>query len=144
MSEQWKAQGQDLNLEDLTFELAEGCDLDVLMSQAREIEPGVALVKRRSIHWEGVTFYLSWVLLAIALFSSGLVRQGLGFAAWACAGWPVVAQALRNLGCGAWRDEFFLMTLATLGAIALGESLEAASVMVFYGLGERIERRVIV
>lgn len=143
MSEQWKAQGQDLNLEDLTFELAEGCDLDLLMSQARQIEPGVALVKRRSIHWEGVTFYLSWVLLAAALFASGLVRQGLGFAAWACAGWPVVAQALRNLGRGAWRDEFFLMTLATVGAIALGESLEAASVMVFYGLGERIERRAL-
>lgn len=52
------------------------------------------------------------------------------------AGSPVIAKALRNIRRGQVFDENFLMTVATFGAIVLGEYAEAAAVMLFYQVGE--------
>ena len=56
-------------------------------------------------------------------------------------GWPVLLKALRNLGRGQLFDENFLMTIATFGALAIGELPEATAVMVFYSLGEYLQDR---
>ena len=52
------------------------------------------------------------------------------------AGFPVIAKALRNIRRGQVFDENFLMTVATFGAVVLGEYSEAAAVMLFYQIGE--------
>lgn len=52
------------------------------------------------------------------------------------AGYDVVWGALRNILRGQVFDERFLMTIATLGAFAVGEYPEAAGVMIFYQVGE--------
>jgi len=49
-------------------------------------------------------------------------------------GLEVVVRGLRNIGKGL--DENFLMTVATLGAFALGEYAEAVGIMLFYQVGE--------
>ena len=51
-------------------------------------------------------------------------------------GWKVIASAARNILRGRVFNEQFLMTLATLGAIAIGEMHEAIAVMLFYVVGE--------
>lgn len=51
-------------------------------------------------------------------------------------GWDIIFRALRNIRAGQVFDENFLMTLATLGAFAVGEYSEGVAVMVFYQVGE--------
>ena len=54
-------------------------------------------------------------------------------------GLKVLKKAGRNILNGHVFDENFLMTLATIGAFALGEYTEAAAVMIFYQIGELFE-----
>ncbi len=51
-------------------------------------------------------------------------------------GWDVLWKAVRNIARGQIFDENFLMSLATVGAFALGDYIEAAAVMLFYQIGE--------
>ncbi len=51
-------------------------------------------------------------------------------------GYDVLWSALRNIFHGQVFDEKFLMTIATLGAFAIGEYTEACAVMLFYQVGE--------
>lgn len=60
-------------------------------------------------------------------------------AAWALAGWNVALGAARELLRGQPLGELFLMTVATIGAFALGEYEEAVGVMVFYKVGELLQ-----
>jgi Cd2+/Zn2+-exporting ATPase len=54
----------------------------------------------------------------------------------AVAGYDVVWRAVRNIGHGQVFDENFLMTIATVGAMIVGEYSEGAAVMLFYQVGE--------
>ncbi|MDA8336014.1 MAG: heavy metal translocating P-type ATPase [Peptococcaceae bacterium] len=58
-------------------------------------------------------------------------------------GWPVIWRALRNLAHGAIFDESFLMTIATVGAIAIHQLTEAAAVMVFFSVGEYFQEKAV-
>jgi Cd2+/Zn2+-exporting ATPase len=60
-------------------------------------------------------------------------------AAWLLAGLPVLKKALENLRRLRGLDENFLMSLATVGAFAVGEWEEAVGVMIFYMIGEMIQ-----
>lgn len=51
-------------------------------------------------------------------------------------GLEVLWQAVRNIAKGRVFDENFLMAVATIGAVALGDLGEAAAVMLFYQVGE--------
>lgn len=55
---------------------------------------------------------------------------------YAICGWDVVWGALRGIAHGQMLDETFLMTIATVGALAVGEYSEAVAVMLFYQVGE--------
>ena len=55
---------------------------------------------------------------------------------YAVAGYDVVVSAVKNIFHGQVFDEKFLMTIASLGAFAVGENPEAAVVMLFYQIGE--------
>ena len=54
-------------------------------------------------------------------------------------GGDVVYKALRNMTKGRIFDENFLMTVATVGAIAIGDASEAVGVMLFYKVGEYLQ-----
>jgi len=56
--------------------------------------------------------------------------------AYLISGWGVLAKAFRNLIRGKFFDENFLMSVATLGAIAIKALPEAVAVMLFYNVGE--------
>lgn len=56
--------------------------------------------------------------------------------AYLAAGYDIPLKAIRNIRNGQVFDENFLMTVATFGAIAVGEFEEAVAVMLFYQVGE--------
>lgn len=61
------------------------------------------------------------------------------FAAYIITGKDIVIGAVSNLIHGELMDEAFLMTVASLGAILLGEYEEAVAIMILYQVGEKFE-----
>jgi len=55
-------------------------------------------------------------------------------------GGEVVLRALKNISKGQVFDENFLMSVATIGAFAIGEYPEGVAVMLFYQVGEAFQR----
>ena len=51
-------------------------------------------------------------------------------------GFPVVKEAFTSIGKGEIFSEFLLMSIATIGAFAIGEYPEGVAVMLFYAVGE--------
>jgi Cd2+/Zn2+-exporting ATPase len=54
-------------------------------------------------------------------------------------GRDVIFQAIKNIKNGKVFDEHFLMSIATIGAFALGEYVEGIAVMLFYQIGEMFQ-----
>jgi len=67
---------------------------------------------------------------------SGWMRIAWYVAAYIPVGLPVIKDAFKSITKGAVFSEFFLMTIATLGAFAIAEYPEAVAVMLFYAIGE--------
>lgn len=59
--------------------------------------------------------------------------------AYLCVGYEVLISAFLNLFKGKLLDENFLMTVATIGAFAVQEYVDAIAVMLFYSIGEFLE-----
>lgn len=88
---------------------------------------------------------VSAALLAASFLlpEAGLWRPLLLLAAYLIAGYPVLREAAENLIHGAVFDECFLMAVASLGAICIGEWQEAVMVMTLYQLGEYLQDRAL-
>lgn len=56
--------------------------------------------------------------------------------AYLLSGYGVLIKSLKNIFKGEIFDENFLMSIATIGAFAINEPIEAVAVMIFYNLGE--------
>ena len=86
------------------------------------------------------------ILISVALLITGLlipqpiVRISLILAAYLLAGYDVLMEAFGGIIRGQVFDENFLMAVATIGAVIIGEYAEAAAVMVLYQLGEWFQR----
>lgn len=86
-----------------------------------------------------VTRIITSVVLLMAAYIPALpegIHIGLCAIAYVIIGADIVYAALRNLCKGQFFDENFLMTIATVGAFAIGEYPEAVAVMMFYQIGE--------
>ena len=75
-------------------------------------------------------------LIALLIPTQGLPRLLLFLIPYGVIGWDVLWRAGRNLTRGQIFDEHFLMSLATIGALAIGEYPEAVFVLLFYQVGE--------
>ncbi|MBQ2830194.1 MAG: cadmium-translocating P-type ATPase [Oscillospiraceae bacterium] len=96
---------------------------------------------------EGIGVFL---LVAGVLFVAGLLlplgavlQDALLLASYLLAGWSVLCTAARNIRHGKVFDENFLMAVASIGAVVLGEFSEAAAVMLLYQLGELLQSRAV-
>lgn len=94
---------------------------------------------------EYLSSIISFVLLlgGIALdeyvqpgFFTGWVRLIWYLAAYLPVGLPVLKEAVQAIGKGEFFTEFLLMSIATVGAFAIGEYPEGVAVMLFYAVGE--------
>ncbi len=101
-------------------------------------------------HHESRHHDLAFLLAGASLFALGLILQILNLApagqialffAYLLLGWQVLYDAGKGLFRGRVLDENFLMSIATLGAFAIGELPEAVGIMLFYRVGEYFEQR---
>ena len=76
------------------------------------------------------------IYAAAFMVNDELLSLLLNVAAYIIIGYDVVIKAISNIFKGEVFDENFLMTIATVGAFAIGESPEAVAVMLFYQIGE--------
>ena len=87
----------------------------------------------------GMKILISLILYILALvlpFSNKIVNNVIFLASYIIVGFEIIKKAVRNIFRGKVFDENFLMTVATVGAIATGEFPEAVAVMLFYQVGE--------
>lgn len=75
--------------------------------------------------------------------ADGIATVALCFASYLICARKVVMGAARNIARGKIFDEKFLMTIASLGAVLAGETLEAVAVMLFYQAGEFLEDKAV-
>ncbi len=112
------------------------------------IEPGVSVHEQRpekssmNLPWGDIIRLTAGAALwlgAIFLPIGETARLSLYIAAYLTAGINVIRAVFRNLRRGSIFDEFFLMTIATAGAFAIGDFSEAVAVMLFYESGELVQ-----
>ena len=84
------------------------------------------------------------LLIAVSLWKpEGYIALAAYLVPYAVVGWDVLWKAVRNIAHGQVFDENFLMALATVGALALGEYSEAVGVMLFYQVGELFQTHAV-
>ena len=137
----------------LMFEYMDSDNGERIINRAIEIidqiEPGAEIIERndsQSIEKEDKGEIKKQVLIlsvSLLLFSipyifkiNDIWRLIIYSMAYVLAGKVVVFKAVKNLFTGRLFDENFLMTIATIGAFAIGEYPEAAAVMIFFNIGE--------
>lgn len=83
------------------------------------------------------------IIIAAVLFAAGSLltldptaEMAVFLVCYVVIGWDIVWKALTNILHGQVFDENFLMTIATIGALILGEHSEGVAVMLFYQVGE--------
>ena len=86
-----------------------------------------------------ITLIFSLTLFVIAFFTGVEVSKTLLFIAYFFSGFDVLYKAIRNLLKKQFFDENFLMSIATIGALAIGDFTEAVAVMLFYKGGEYLQ-----
>lgn len=86
----------------------------------------------------GARAALSTLLLAVSLVVTmpSLLKDSLLLVAYVLVGGEILAAAVKNLRHGRLFDENFLMAIATIGALLIGQFAEAVAVMLFYQIGE--------
>ena len=92
------------------------------------------------------------ILIGAGLFLVGILLENLFDGWWTAVpflvgylilGWEVVVTAGKNLVKGHVLDENFLMSIATIGAFAIGDFAEGVGVMLFYRVGEFFEHQAV-
>ncbi len=154
----------------LSVRMAEGAPegiLEIINEIADKVEPGVEVVAEESGCCGGQEHSqknsqdhshdhdmgkkeLVVLAIGIAVFIMGLLigeeakwlplLMGTGYL---IVGWDIIYRAFSNIKRGSFLDENFLMTIATFGAFAVGESTEAVGVMLFYKIGEYFQGRAV-
>ena len=80
-------------------------------------------------------------IVAENVLSSPLISDILFVVAYIVLGYDIVWNAIKNIFKGHLFNENFLMSIASIGAFAVGEHPEAVAVMLFYQVGEALQER---
>ena len=88
---------------------------------------------------DGIKIIIALILFIVALiinFNNKLINNIIYVISYIIVGLEIVIKAIKNIAKGKVFDEHFLMSVATIGAFAIGEFPEAVAVMLFYQIGE--------
>ncbi len=117
---------------DVGFEvLEEDDDLDEIIEEGES-----------SSKFEITRMIVSGILLGLSLYLKDRNRIAsliVGLISFVIVGYKILLTAFRNILRGEVFDENFLMSIASLGAIAIGEVNEGIAVMLFYSVGEYLQ-----
>ena len=100
-------------------------------------------------HSHGDDHGLIPLLIGIAVFVAAIILEhtldifpitlGVYIAAYLILGFNILKSTFKNIKAGNFFDENFLMTVATIGAFALGDFTEAVGIVLFFRIGEFFE-----
>ena len=137
----------------LTFEQNIDKDLsDLIEKEIQKIEKEVIIVKKESKNqkrfWQNLDkklLFITFLSLFLTYISYNYIENRqiqitVFLIAYMIVAWDVLYKAFKNIIVGKVFDEYFLMSIATIGAIALFDFVEAIAVMVFYQVGEMFQR----
>ena len=143
-----------LNFSTATLSFEKNVKYDVLEKIEKEIqkiEKEVVIVKDEEKIQKNFWQLLNKKLLLITIISIILTFISYNYVsnknlqlilyvtAYLLVGRDVIFQAIKNIKNGKVFDEHFLMSIATIGAFALGEYVEGIAVMLFYQIGEMFQ-----
>ena len=86
-----------------------------------------------------IKIIISLILFIFAMvikFENEIINNIIFVISYLIVGFEILKKAIRNITRGKVFDENFLMSVATIGAFAIGEYPEAVAVMLFYQIGE--------
>lgn len=147
----------DVSLSFATLTLAvDTDDIGLLQREIAQVEPGIEVTPltandkageefhpRRELILIGLAlvFFLCQLLFGERLHQAGYpaLEYALSFSAYLLAGANVLLRAYRSVRRGRFFDEHILMTIASVGAIAIHALSEAVGVMVFFKVGEFLQ-----
>ncbi len=141
---------ENVNVNFLTKELTVKGDVEKAKKIIKNVEPGIKVTVKNNLdndEQSNKDFTLYSISVSIILFLVGsylfymnnyskFIVIPILTISYLIAGYKVLKTAILNILKGNIFDENFLMTVATLGAFALGEYPEAAGVMIFFMVGE--------
>ena len=87
-----------------------------------------------------IRFKIFRILLSIIIFMLGFLFDNISFwlflSAYIIIGYDILFNSIRKIFKGNFLDENFLMSIATLGAIAIGKHVEACAIVILYQIGK--------
>lgn len=137
----------------LTIQYHESIDnaLERLNQIADGIEPGVSIapmgsvapLRKSSLFWLPIGLGVLIIIATHFITLSPIADLLIGIFAYLLVGHRVLLAAAKGLSKKQVFSEHFLMSIATIGAVYLGEFTEAAAVMVLYEIGQFLENKAI-
>lgn len=137
----------------LTFEQNTKKDiLDKIEKEIQKIEKDVIIlkdeIKTQKTFWQNldkklliitlISFFLTYI--SYSYIENNYLKFAVYLVAYLLVGFDVLYKAFKNLTNARFFDENFLMSIATIGAFALGDFVEGIAVMVFYQIGEMFQK----
>lgn len=137
----------------LTFEQNTKKDiLDKIEKEIQKIEKDVIIlkdeIKTQKTFWQNldkklliitlISFFLTYI--SYNYVENNYLKFAVYLVAYLLVGFDVLSKAFKNLTNARFFDENFLMSIATIGAFALGDFVEGIAVMVFYQIGEMFQK----
>ena len=137
----------------LTFEQNTKKDiLDKIEKEIQKIEKDVIIlkdeIKIQKTFWQNldkklliitlISFFLTYI--SYNYVENNYLKFAVYLIAYLLVGFDVLSKAFKNLTNARFFDENFLMSIATIGAFALGDFVEGIAVMVFYQIGEMFQK----
>lgn len=128
----------------LSVEVSNPALFETVASKAKQVEPTITLLEieeknTKTLKQVRILTPTFWRIVgALCTFTLGMVfhLDALVLFSYLVAGYDVLYKAFRNLLHGKIFDEHFLMSVATIGAMAIAQFEEGAAVMIFYLVGE--------
>jgi len=131
--------------------------INQIKSTITSIEPDVNIIEfnenmsdNGKVKFDENNSSLKRLFLSVLIFSLGIIspvneyiKYLLFIASYLLAGIRVLKASLHNIKNKDLFDENFLMSIATLGAIAIGQYEEAIAVMIFYEIGEYFQSKAV-
>lgn len=152
-----KAVSLDFVSQKLTIEASDEKNLPSIIRQASQIaldlEPAIRISytdkktvsdssgsRKKWLHRLGLCIGAALFIIGTLLDFGPPAEFILFLVSYLLVGGEVVFRALKNISKGQVFDENFLMSVATIGAFAIGEYPEGVAVMLFYQVGEAFQR----
>ncbi len=150
IEEDLKKKGIDARVSFSTSELITDASLDEVLPLLQKVDPGIDVDSPGNVRNLAPTVLSGILLLILLLFGDllhsmhPLLEYAIFIVAYLSAGYRTLLKAFSNL----WNlrnpfEENFLITIATLGAIAIHELPEAVAVMLFFRVGEMLQDAVV-